>query len=55
MTLYEIIHIFTKTLKIKAISFLLVQMWGRFTDSDILVIILDKPTDKGSYRDTSFV
>ena len=40
---------------LKAISFLLVQMWGSFTDSDILMIILDKPTDKGSYRDTSVV
>ena len=40
---------------LKAISFLLVQMWGSFTDSDILMIILDKPTDKGSYRDTSAV
>ena len=42
-------------LSLKAISFLLVKMWGSFTDSDILMIILDKPTDKGSYRDHSVV
>ena len=42
-------------LSLKAISFLSVQMLGCFTDSSILMIILDKPIDKANYRDTSVV
>ena len=48
---YDTIH----ALSLKAISFLLVQMWGSFTDSNILMIILDKPTDKSTYQGTSVV
>ena len=32
-----------------------VLIWVLTTDSDIFMIILDKPTDKASFRDTSVV
>ena len=32
-----------------------VLIWVLTTDSDILMIILDKPTDKASYRETSVI